>query len=343
MAAPSRREKLALSLAISVAAHLITGGAGFVGVNLAERLRQRGDQVLLVDNLSRGRRANLGALAADAGVRFAVADCADRDALLLAVASAGLEGRIETVWHLAANSDIAAGGADLRVDVRDTFLTTTGVLETMRALGLKSLNFASSSAVYGDLDGRAVTEGDGPLEPISNYGAMKLASEAQIRAACETFLDRANVFRFPNVVGVPATHGVILDFVRKLSADPRRLPVLGDGAQKKPYLHVRDLVEAMLFLEARLGDGFNVVNIGPDDEGITVREIAEMTAAAVSPRARIEYGTTRGGWPGDVPCFRYDVDKARRLGWRWGSSSQAAVRQAVAEIVEQEEGALCRP
>jgi UDP-glucose 4-epimerase len=239
------------------------------------------------------------------------------------------------------------------VDVRDTLLTTTGVLETMRALGLKSLNFASSSAVYGDLRGRAVAEDDGPLEPISNYGAMKLASEAQIRAACETFLDRANVFRFPNVVGVPATHGVILEFVRKLAADPHRLEVLGDGAQRKPYLHVRDLVEAMLVLTDqlgadqlgadRLGSGFNLVNVGPDDDGVTVREIAEMTAAALSPRARIEYGTTPCGWPGDVPRFRYAVDKARRLGWRCGCSSQAAVREAVAEIVEQEEGALCRP
>jgi UDP-glucose 4-epimerase len=331
-----------LSLAIPVTVHLITGGAGFVGVNLAARLRGRGDRILLVDNLSRGRRANLGALHGDEGVRLAVADCADRDALLMAVASAGLEGRIEEVWHLAANSDIAAGGADLHVDMRDTLMTTTGVLETMRALGLTSLNFASSSAVYGDLGGRAVTEADGPLEPISNYGAMKLASEAQIRAACETFLDRANIFRFANVVGVPATHGVILDFVRKLTADPHRLQVLGDGAQQKPYLHVGDLVDAMLALSERLAGGFNLVNVGPDDDGITVREIAEATAAAVSPQARIEYGTTRGGWPGDVPRFRYATDKARSLGWRCGCSSQAAVRRAVAEIVEQEEGSLCR-
>lgn len=328
--------------------HLITGGAGFIGVNLAQRLRRRGEQVLLIDDLSRGRRANLGALERDPGVRLVVADCSDRDALLLAVASAGLDGRIEEVWHLAANSDIAAGTQDLRVDVRDTLLTTTGVLEAMRALGLKTLNFASSSAVYGDLGERALTEDDGPLAPISNYGAMKLASEAQIRAACETFLDRANIFRFPNVVGTPATHGVILDFVRKLAADRGRLQVLGDGAQKKPYLHVQDLVEAMLALTDRLGagrrnGGFNLVNIGPDDDGVTVREIAEMTVAAVSPGAKIEYGTTRGGWPGDVPRFRYAVDKARSLGWGCGRSSQAAIRQAIAEIVEQEEAQLCRP
>jgi UDP-glucose 4-epimerase len=328
-----------------VSAHLITGGAGLVGVNPARGLRRRGDPVLLVDNLSRGRRANLGVLEADAGVRLVVADCADRDALLLAVASAGLEGRIEQVWHLAANSDIAAGGADLRVDVRDTFLTTTGVLE---AIFSPSARIASSSAVYGDLGGRAAAEDDGPLQPISNYGAMKLASEAQIRAACETFLERANVFRFPNVVGVPATHGVIVDFVRKLAADPRRLQVLGDGAQKKPYLHVRDLVDAMLVLTDQLGadrpeGGLNIVNIGPDDDGITVREIAEMTAAALSPGASLEYGTTPGGWPGDVPCFGYAVDKARRLGWRCSASSLATIRLALAEIVEQEEGALCRP
>lgn len=331
-----------------MAVHLITGGAGFVGVNLARRLRRRGVEVLLVDNLSRGRRANLGALDRDPGVRLAVADCADPDALLEAVASAGLNGAIAEVWHLAANSDIAAGTADLRVDVRDTLLTTTGVLEAMRALGLKTLNFASSSAVYGDLGGRALSEDDGPLAPISNYGAMKLASEAQIRAACESFLDRANVFRFPNVVGAPATHGVVLDFVRKLAADRRRLQVLGDGAQKKPYLHVEDLVEAMLVLTDRLGadrpgGGFSLVNIGPDDDGVTVREIAEMTAAAVSPGAKIDYGTTRGGWPGDVPRFRYAVDKARALGWRCGAGSKAAVRRAIAEIVEQEERALCRP
>jgi UDP-glucose 4-epimerase len=303
-------------------------------------LRRRGDAVVLLDNLSNGRLEHLAALQGDCLARFERVDCADADALLAAVRAAGF-GKIDQVWHLAANSDIAAGIADWRIDVRDTFLTTAGVLAAMQGLGLRSLNFASSSAVYGDFRGRAVHEDDGPLQPISNYGAMKLASEAQIRAACESFLEKANIFRFPNVVGVPATHGVLLDFVRKLRATPGRLEVLGDGRQKKPYLHAGDLVDAMLFAATELGRGFNVLNIGPADEGISVREIAEITRAAVSPGAEIVYGTSPGGWVGDVPRFSYALDRLRQLGWRCDSSSKAAICKALDEIIGQEAGAPC--
>lgn len=328
--------------AADVQTHLITGGAGFIGVNLAERLRARGDRVLLLDNLSRGRRAHLQRFGKDENVRLSVADCADTAAILAAVEASGWP-QIDEVWHLAANSDIPAGVADFRVDVRDTFLTTTGVLEAMRALGLRSLNFASSSAVYGDFGDRPMTEDAGPLEPISNYGAMKLASEAQIRAACEAFIKTARLFRFPNVVGVPATHGVLVDFVRKLARNPRRLEVLGDGLQRKPYLHVHDLVEAMLFLQGALADGYRVVNIGPSDDGITVREIAGIVTAAAAPKAEIAYGTTPGGWVGDVPRFRYALDRLHALGWRQEQRSEAAIRRAVSEILEQERDALCNP
>jgi UDP-glucose 4-epimerase len=320
--------------------HLITGGAGFIAANLAVRLRQRGDAVLLVDNLSNGSLSNLRALANDRLAHFAQADCADADALLAAVQASPFR-NIDQVWHLAANSDIPAGVADLRVDVRDTFLTTTGVLQAMQALGLGELNFASTSAVYGDFGGAAVDEDAGPLQPISNYGAMKLASEAQIRAVCESFLARANIFRFPNVVGAPATHGVLLDFVRKLQRTPGRLEVLGDGRQKKPYLHVDDLVDAMLFATASLAAGFNVLNIGPADDGVSVREIAEMTTALVSPGAEIVYGTSPQGWVGDVPRFSYSLERLRRLGWRCDASSAAAIGKALKEIVQQEREAAC--
>jgi UDP-glucose 4-epimerase len=323
-----------------VQTHLITGAAGFIGSNLAARLRRRGDAVVLLDNLSNGKLANLRALQGDRLVHFARVDCADADAVLAAVQSAGFA-PIDLVWHLAANSDIAAGIADLRIDVRDTFLTTAGVLAAMQALDLRRLNFASSSAVYGDFGGRAVDEDAGPLQPISNYGAMKLASEAQIRAACESFLENANIFRFPNVVGVPATHGVLLDFVRKLRATPGHLEVLGDGRQKKPYLHASDLLDAMLFAAAKLERGFNVLNIGPSDDGISVREIAEITRAAVSPDAAIAYGTAPGGWVGDVPRFSYSLDRLRRLGWRCDCSSKAAICKALNEIIEQEGEVTC--
>jgi UDP-glucose 4-epimerase len=322
--------------------HLITGGLGFIATNLAARLRQDGDAVLLLDNLSRGRRANLGRLADDPGVRVAVVDCVDAEAIASEAREAGFQDADE-VWHLAANSDIPAGLADFRLDARDTLLTTTGTLEAMRALGLRALNFASTSAVYGDLGEQRLDEACGPLEPISSYGAMKLASEAQIRAACESFIDRASIFRFPNVVGVPATHGVLLDFVRKLRRTPQRLEVLGDGAQRKPYLHVGDLVDAMLYAASALGPGCKVLNIGPADDGITVREIAAIVTAAVSPDAEIVFGTTRGGWIGDVPRFSYSLERLRKLGWRAERSSEAAIRQAVVEIIEQERQALCSP
>jgi UDP-glucose 4-epimerase len=323
-----------------VQTHLITGGAGFVGVNLAARLRGRGDAVVLLDNLSNAKPENLRPFEGDRLVRFALADCADGDALLAAVRSAHCPD-IDQVWHLAANSDIAAGAADLRTDLRDTFLTTIAVLEAMQALGLRNLNFASSSAVYGDFAGKALEEEDGPLEPISNYGAMKLASEAVIRAACEALLRQANIFRFPNVVGVPATHGVLRDFVRKLRATPSRLEVLGDGKQTKPYLHVSDLVEAMLFAAAKLGPGFNVLNIGPPDEGLSVREIAEMATAAIAPGAKIVYGASPYGWVGDVPRFSYSLKRLRRLGWSADASSRAAVRKALGEIIAEEREAAC--
>lgn len=318
--------------------HLITGGAGFIGANLVRALRGRGDAVLVVDDLSRGRREHLAEFA-DAEVQLIVADASETDSLRRAVGDA----RIDEVWHLAANSDIPAGVADLRVDLRHTFLTTAATLEVMRDVGAKVLHFASTSAVYGDFGERVASEDSGPLEPISNYGAMKLASEAQIRAACESFVERANVFRFANVVGVPATHGVILDFVRKLKASPGVLEVLGDGTQKKPYLHVGELVEAMLFVADRAQGRFNVVNIGPEDDGITVREIAEIVVGAFAPEAEIRYGREPRGWVGDVPRFRYALERLRALGWRSEASSHSAIQLAVREIGQQEGWTTCRP
>lgn len=222
---------------------LVTGGAGFVGVNLIPRLRAQGRRVVVADNLSRGQEAYLAPFANDTGFLMVKADLSLRaDCERVFTAAAGF-GVLDEVWHLAANSDIPAGVADPDIDLRDTFMTSFEVLRAMRLHPKARLLFASSSAIYGDLGERELHESIGPLLPISNYGAMKLASEAQISAAAESGTFIANLFRFPNVVGVPATHGVILDFVRKLLAAPAALDVLGDGSQQKSYLHVSDLVE----------------------------------------------------------------------------------------------------
>ena len=314
--------------------HVVAGGAGFIAVTLIESLLTNGSQVLAIDDLSRGERRLIARFEAHDRFRFVQADCSDTATLTSAIRNFG---GADHVWHLAANSDIPAGIADPRIDLEQTFMTTFTILEVMRREGIGALHFASSSAIYGDQGDRQIDERAGPLEPISNYGAMKLASEAQIRAAVEAWLPRADIYRFPNVVGAPATHGVVLDFIRKLKATPQQLDVLGDGTQQKVYVHVSDLVNAMQFITQTATGSYNLFNIGPSDAGATVWFIAETVRDTVSPHARIAFGEGGRGWVGDVPRFRYSVERLAALGWRATYSSTAAIRQAIEEIVRQED------
>jgi len=319
--------------------HFITGGAGFVGVNLVRRLLADGENVVVVDDLSRGRIEFLASFEGHSNFAFRRADCSNANVLLGVMRE--FNNHVDHVWHLAANSDIPVGIADPRIDLERTFLTTFGVLAAMRAIKADYLHFASSSAIYADFKDVEIYEDIAPLEPISNYGAMKLASEAQIRAAVEAYLPRADIFRFPNVIGTPATHGVIFDFVRKLKATPERLDVLGDGSQQKAYLHVDDLVNAMIHV-SQLGGRYKVFNIGPSDSGITVKTIAETVRDRVSPNATIAYGEGNRGWVGDVPRFRYSVQKLISTGWTPTLGSDAAMRHAIDEILRQETASRCR-
>ncbi len=315
---------------------VVAGGAGFIGANLVPRLLDEGSAVLVVDNFSRGRRENLGGLLGHSKLKLVDADLADAHACRLAFDAALALGPIDQVWHLAANSDIAAGVADPAIDLRDTFLTTFEILRQMRRVGATRLFFASSSAIYGDLKDVELTEDTGPLFPISNYGAMKLASEAQATAAAENFLDQAVLFRFPNVVGTPATHGVILDFTRRLRTEPSRLEVWGDGTQRKPYLHVEELIDALVIGRDRSPAGVTALNIGPADIGVTVRAIAEDVVERVSRGAVIAFGQGAKGWVGDVSQFRYSIARMQDMGWRPALTSRQAIRRAIDEIATQE-------
>jgi UDP-glucose 4-epimerase len=314
----------------------ITGVAGFIGSNLAKVLISNGEKVIGFDNLSLGRLSNLDMIIGHPQFHFEQTDLADFDVYRKALVEAHAEDRITEVWHMAANSDIPAGISDARTDLCNTFMTTFNTLELMRELGIGVILFASSSAIYGDLKGTSLTENTGPLLPISNYGAMKLASEAIISAAIESFLELAFIFRFPNVIGTPATHGVILDFARKLKATPDNLVVLGDGTQRKSYLHVEELIDAMLFIHKTADRRINIFNIGAGDQGVTVRFIAEQVVNEISQHASITYGEGNKGWVGDVPEFVYSIDKLRLLGWEPCMNSMETVRRAVREIIEQE-------
>lgn len=313
---------------------LVAGGAGFIGANLVPRILAEGAIVVVADNFCRGLR---DALSPHIDLHVLDADLSDRASTRDVFARATAFGRLDEVWHLAANSDIPAGVQDSDVDFKDTFRTTFELLRAMKEHGVRRLQFASSSAVYGDFGDQALHESIGPLLPISNYGAMKLASEAQASAAAESFLEQVNLFRFPNVVGIPATHGVILDFVRKLVTNPEYLEVLGDGSQQKAYLHVSDLVEAMLLVRGRLNaHKVDVINIGPSDSGVTVSWIAEQVVKRVAPMAKIQFGTSNRGWVGDVPKFHYSTAKIQAVGWKPALDSEAAVLRAIDEIARQE-------
>jgi UDP-glucose 4-epimerase len=307
---------------------LVTGGAGFIGSHLCDRLLGRNNEVWCVDNLRLGRRRNIAHLESRPGFHFVELDILDRPSL----AALFKDARFDAVFHMAANSDIAAGGADFKLDLELNQLTTIAVLEEMKACNVRRLFFASTSAIFGETDA-LLFEDFAPLQPISFYGASKLAAEAYISVFAHTFGGRALILRFPNVVGERATHGAIYDFLRKLRSDPTTLEVLGDGKQSKPYLYVGDLIDAILIAWDKVNAPLAVYHAAGTGN-TSVREIADIVVAAAG-QADTQVVFTGGdrGWPGDVPRFRYDTTRLRALGWQPQRGSTDAVRHAVARIL----------
>jgi len=314
---------------------LVAGGAGFIGVNLSRALLEANRRVIIADNLSLGSEHNIRRYVDDSRSEFFKVDLSEKAGVdELFERCVAKFGRVDEIWHMAANSDIPAGVHNPEIDLRDTFLTTFRLLDAASKFGVKRFHFASSSAVYGDWNGKRLTEALGPLKPISNYGAMKLASEAQICAAAEDRFENVNIFRFPNVVGMPATHGVIIDFINKVHSKDTNFEVLGNGSQKKSYLHVSELVSAMLYivdLDQR-ENRIEIINVGCDDTGIKVSEIAEIVKEITKTNKWIVYGEQDRGWSGDVPRFSYDVSYLSSRGWSNSLTSREAVVKAAREI-----------
>ncbi len=308
--------------------HIITGGTGFIAYNLVKWALACGDEVFVID------RKNQTYMNYFHNLPIILANLADLNQTIPAFAQIKPQYPV-IVWHLAANSDIPAGVHDSNIDYQDTFLTTYHTGLAMKHYGFKTIYFASTSAVYGDHGDNIISELTAPLMPISNYGAMKLAGEAILSAFAEQFIEKLVMFRFPNVVGAPATHGIIFDLIHKLQRDQMKLPVLGDGTQRKSYLHVTDLVNAMVLIGEKTNEKRTICNIGPTDNGITIKEIAQMVRDEVAPNALIQYGSGSRGWVGDVPKFCYNVDKMVGFGFKPTLNSKKSVALAVKQIKEQ--------
>lgn len=314
--------------------HFITGAAGFIGSHLVDSLLENGDRVSGVDDLFLGKLEHLDAARKSARFRLFENDISEPSQAIQSLGSAAKWGGApDIIWHLAANSDIPAGITDASVDFKRTLRTTFATLEAAKSTGIKKISFASTSAVYGERED-VLDENSGPLLPISNYGAAKLASEALLSAAAESFLDRIWIFRFPNVVGPRATHGAILDFMMRLASRPASLKVLGDGSQTKPNLHVTELIDAMKFVVAQAKQRRNVFNIGPNGKGTSVAFMAERVIARMAPGTRIAYTGGDRGWKGDVPRFRYSIERLNQLGWKPLLSSDEAVIRAIDEMAK---------
>lgn len=317
--------------ASNAGAVFVSGGAGFIGSHLAARLLERESlrRLVIFDNFSSGSEGHLAAVRGDARVEVVRGDLKDKEAVTAAMSGC------EVVFHLAANPDIAKAVTQPDIDFWEGTYLAQNVLEAMRVTGAKRLLYTSGSGVYGENAQVAFREDFGPCVPISTYGASKLACEALIAAYVHMFGVTARAFRFANVVGPRQTHGVGYDFVRRLIADPTRLRILGDGSQSKSYIHVEDILEAVLLADVQCPVRYDVFNVATGDY-ITVREIADL-AREVCGATEAEYEFTGGdrGWKGDVPIVRFDCAKIEALGWCCRRTSAQAVRDSMAAMREE--------
>jgi UDP-glucose 4-epimerase len=300
---------------------LITGGAGFIGSNLADRLLADGVEVVIYDDFRTGHRRFLEA----AGEATLIeADVLDGDRLRRA-----MEG-CDTVFHLQANADVRHGLEHPTLDIEQNVETTSTVLEAMRDAGTERIAFSSSGSIYGEPKVFPTPE-DCPFPTqTSLYGSSKLAAEGLIAAYCHAFGITGVVLRFVSILGERYTHGHVFDFFDSLRNDPHRLRVLGDGRQRKSYLYVGDCVDGILRgLDATPAGGFEVFNLGTDETVVVDESIAVITGRlGVTPE--IEYTGGQRGWPGDAPLIHLACAKLRATGWSPTMTIREAIERTVA-------------
>jgi len=308
----------------------VTGGAGFIGSHLVDRLVREGyERIVVYDNFSSGRREFIEHHLGKRYFRLVEADLLDWERV-----DRELKEEYDVVFHLAAIPDVRIGSIKPEVSKID-IMATYNLLDAMRRRDIEKIVFSSSSTVYGEAPPIPLKEDFGPLLPISMYGAAKLACEGLISSFSHTYDMKAWIFRFANVVGPRCTHGVIYDFIRKLRKNPEELEILGDGRQKKSYLYISDCIDGMIYAFERSKERINLFNLGT--EGATeVNEIARMVVEEMGLKnVRFRYTGGDRGWKGDVPRFRFDIGKIRSMGWRPRYDSDEAVRRAIRDLLRE--------
>ncbi len=287
----------------------VTGGAGFIGSNLVDRLLAEGHEVTAYDNFSTGIPEFLEDAKKQEKFRLVRGDLLEPEKLQKAMAGCDM------VFHLAANADVRFGTQHPKKDLEQNTIATFNVLEAMRTNGIKRMVFSSTGSIYGEAAVIPTPENAPFPVQTSLYGASKLACEGLIQAYCEGFGFRSWIFRFVSILGERYTHGHVFDFYKKLAADPDRLDVLGNGKQKKSYLHVQDCIEAMLLAVEKSNEKINIFNLGTDEYcevNGSIRWICEHLK--VSPK--LAYSGGERGWIGDNPFIFLDCSKIRSLGWK---------------------------
>jgi UDP-glucose 4-epimerase len=303
--------------------YFITGGAGFIGSNLVDRLLDQGETITVYDNFSTGLAQFIDGARERPSFRLVEGDLLDLPRLTLALASH------DFVFHLAANADVRFGIEHPRKDLDQNTIATFNVLEAMRANGVRRVAFSSTGSIYGEPDIFPTPETCPFPIQTSLYGASKLAGEGLIAAYCTGFGFQGYIFRFVSILGERYTHGHVFDFYRKLLDNPHQIEVLGNGKQRKSYLYVQDCIDAMLTVIERAGEAVNIFNLGAD-EYCTVENSLGWICAHLGLNPERQYTGGERGWVGDSPFIFLDTTKVRALGWR----PKLSIREGVIRTLE---------
>jgi UDP-glucose 4-epimerase len=287
---------------------LVTGGAGFIGSNLVDRLLAAGHEVVAYDNFSTGQERFIEGAAAHPRCTLVRGDLLDREALDRAAAGTDM------VFHLAANADVRFGTDHPDRDLQQNTIATFNVLEAMRANGVRRIAFSSTGSIYGEPEVFPTPENAPFPRQTSLYGASKLAGEALIQAYCEGFGFQGYIFRFVSILGDRYSHGHVFDFYKQLREHPQELRVLGDGRQRKSYLFVQDCIDAIFCALERADAKVNIFNLGAD-EYCQVRESIGWITAELGLEPTLTFTGGERGWIGDSPFILLDCHRIRALGW----------------------------